>query len=103
MLAGLKRYAAMKNSGVPWLGMVPEHWEVRRLKHAAQLNPSRVEAYEALNVDPLVTFLPMERAQFQIAFPFCRDRLALPAPAFVSHSAFALSMVNYRLGRKRLE
>jgi len=49
------------------------------------------------------SFLPMERAQFQIAFPFCRDRLALPAPAFVSHSAFVLSMVKYRLGRKGLE
>jgi len=49
------------------------------------------------------SFLPMERARFQVAFPFCRDRLPLPAPAFVSHSAFALSTVNYRLGRKRLE
>jgi len=28
----LKPYAVMKESGVPWLGKVPEHWEVRRLK-----------------------------------------------------------------------
>ena len=28
MIAGLKPYAAMKDSGVPWLGNVPKHWEV---------------------------------------------------------------------------
>jgi hypothetical protein len=49
------------------------------------------------------SLLPMELAQFQIAFEFCRDHLALPAPAFVSHSAFVLLMVKYRLGRKGLE
>ena len=28
MIADLKPYPAMKDSGVPWLGEVPEHWEV---------------------------------------------------------------------------
>ncbi len=32
MLDGLKPYPAYKESGVPWLGKVPEHWEVRRGK-----------------------------------------------------------------------
>ena len=32
MSADLTPYPAMKDSGVPWLGDVPEHWEVRRLK-----------------------------------------------------------------------
>jgi type I restriction enzyme S subunit len=32
MIGDLKPYPAMKDSGVPWLGQVPEHWEVRRLK-----------------------------------------------------------------------
>jgi type I restriction enzyme, S subunit len=32
MIDGLKPYPAMKDSGVPWLGDVPEHWEVRRIK-----------------------------------------------------------------------
>ena len=31
MIADLKPYPAMKDSGVEWLGAVPEHWEVRRL------------------------------------------------------------------------
>ncbi len=29
MIDGLEPYPAMKDSGVPWLGEVPEHWEVR--------------------------------------------------------------------------
>ncbi|MHB8319156.1 MAG: restriction endonuclease subunit S domain-containing protein [Acidimicrobiales bacterium] len=33
MTADLKPYPAYKDSGVPWLGDVPEHWEVRRLKN----------------------------------------------------------------------
>ena len=31
-MSALKPYPAMRDSGVPWLGDVPEHWEVRRLK-----------------------------------------------------------------------
>lgn len=33
MIADLKPYPAMKDSGVPWLGEVPEHWEARKLRH----------------------------------------------------------------------
>ena len=35
MIADLKPYPAMKDSGVPWLGEVPEHWEVRTLGQIA--------------------------------------------------------------------
>ena len=37
MIDGLKPYPAMKDSGVPWLGEVPEHWDVQRLKHVCRL------------------------------------------------------------------
>jgi type I restriction enzyme S subunit len=33
MIGGLRPYPAMKDSGVPWLGEVPAHWAVRRLKY----------------------------------------------------------------------
>ncbi len=29
----LQRYSRYKDSGVPWLGEVPEHWEPRKLRH----------------------------------------------------------------------
>ena len=28
MIAGLQTYAAYKDSGVPWLGEVPAHWDM---------------------------------------------------------------------------
>jgi len=28
LVAALKPYPSMKHSGVPWLGAVPEHWDV---------------------------------------------------------------------------
>ncbi len=32
MIADLKPYADYNESGLPWLGQVPGHWEVRRAK-----------------------------------------------------------------------
>jgi type I restriction enzyme S subunit len=57
----LRPYPAYKDSGLPWLGQVPEHWKVRRLKWAAALNPSKTEALTSLEANTPVTFLPMER------------------------------------------
>jgi len=37
MIADLKPYAEYKESGLPWLGRVPGHWELRRLKQIARL------------------------------------------------------------------
>lgn len=37
MIADLKPYAEYKESGLPWLGQVPGHWETRRLKQIARL------------------------------------------------------------------
>jgi type I restriction enzyme S subunit len=34
---GLNANAPMKGSGIEWLGEVPEHWEVRRVKDVAKL------------------------------------------------------------------
>ena len=36
MIADLKPYPTMKDSGVPWLGEVPEHWETRRLRRLSR-------------------------------------------------------------------
>jgi type I restriction enzyme S subunit len=47
MIGGLRPYPAMKDSGVAWLGEVPEHWEVRKLKYAVSFTgggtPSKAE------------------------------------------------------------
>jgi type I restriction enzyme S subunit len=61
VIANLRPYPAYKDSGVPWLGKVPEQWQVQRLKWAASLNPSKTESGSLLTADTPVTFLPMER------------------------------------------
>ncbi len=33
MIADLKPYAEYKESGLPWLGMIPRHWSLQKLKH----------------------------------------------------------------------
>jgi len=33
---GLEPHVKLKDSGIPWLGEVPEHWEVKRLKHLSE-------------------------------------------------------------------
>ncbi len=43
--AGLKSYPELKDSGVSWLGKVPAHWEVRRLRNVAELRVSNVDKH----------------------------------------------------------
>src|SRR2546425_2332954 len=40
---GFKSYPAYKDSGVEWLGEIPTHWEVRRLKTIAAVQLSNVD------------------------------------------------------------
>lgn len=53
------RYPEYKDSGVEWLGEVPAAWNVKRLRFAAQLNPSKSEV-AGESRDTEVSFLPME-------------------------------------------
>ena len=53
------RYPVYKDSGVEWLGAVPGHWEVVRLRFTAAINPSKTEL-ATWNRETLVSFLPMD-------------------------------------------
>lgn len=57
---GLNANVALKPSGIPWLGDVPEGWEVKRLKNICRINPPRSSGKTA-DAEELVTFLPMEK------------------------------------------
>lgn len=60
---GLDQSAPMKDSGIDWLGQIPAHWEVKRLKHladkivdGAHLTPTYVdEGVPFLRVTDIVT------------------------------------------------
>lgn len=43
VIKGLNPNVKMKDSGVEWLGQVPEHWEVKRLKFVATYQNSNVD------------------------------------------------------------
>ncbi|MGE3541760.1 MAG: hypothetical protein AB7N91_30585 [Candidatus Tectimicrobiota bacterium] len=49
MIANPKPYAEMKDSGVPWLGEIPVHWEVRRFKYLlCEVNTRSLDGQEQL-------------------------------------------------------
>lgn len=41
MIGELKPYSAYKESGVPWLGKVPDHWEVEKLRNILRVVAKR--------------------------------------------------------------
>ena len=50
-------YPEYKNSGIEWLGDVPAHWEVKRGRFCADVNP---QSLRSLRPDIEVSFVPME-------------------------------------------
>ena len=45
MITALKPYAEYKESGLPWLGLVPSHWDARRLRHTCDMRVSNVDKH----------------------------------------------------------
>ena len=58
---GLDPNVEMKPSGVEWIGEIPAHWEVLKVKHVGLSNPSKNNPKTTCFKDNLVVFLPMER------------------------------------------
>ena len=54
---GLNKNVPMNDSGVEWIGEIPSHWKVERIKYLIDFNPSYSET---LNDDVSVSFAPME-------------------------------------------
>jgi type I restriction enzyme S subunit len=54
-----KPYSTYKPSGVEWLGDVPKHWQLQRLKFVCHTNPAKSEVAYLPN-DTEVSFCPME-------------------------------------------
>ena len=52
-MTALQAYRAYKDSGVEWLGEVPEHWDVRRVGSVADLRVSNVDKHVKENEQPV--------------------------------------------------
>jgi type I restriction enzyme S subunit len=53
---GLNLDVKLKNSGVDWIGMIPEHWDIRRIKDLVSINKNSLgedtdEAYKFRYID----------------------------------------------------
>ena len=57
----LRPYPAYKPSGVEWLGDVPEHWEVRRLRTVAEMRVSNVDKLTRCDLSVGCSFAPDAR------------------------------------------
>ncbi|HGU4110858.1 TPA: restriction endonuclease subunit S, partial [Escherichia coli] len=54
-----RAYPTYKDSGIEWIGQVPEHWKIAQIKRISALNPKKSTLSE--EKDSLCTFLPMEK------------------------------------------
>lgn len=50
----IPKYPVYKQSSVSWLGPVPSHWEVLRLKHACEVFPSNVDKHSRDDEPPVL-------------------------------------------------
>jgi len=50
----MERYEKYKDSGVEWIGEIPEGWEVKKLKYVADANPSNVDKKSKDNEDSVL-------------------------------------------------
>jgi len=57
-MSELRRYPDYKDSGVPWLGEIPSHWDEKRMRFFVNTNPLKSELDVA--DDTMISFLPME-------------------------------------------
>lgn len=72
---GLNPAAPMKNSGVEWLGDVPAHWDIERLKFIASVNKGKMpKELVSENFDDFPTYLSMDYLRNGIATHFVVDR-----------------------------
>lgn len=55
---GLDPNVPLKDSGIEWLGEIPEHWNCIRMKYICDINPSKSELKASSNTK--ITFLSME-------------------------------------------
>jgi len=80
----------MKDSGVPWLGEVPEHWEVRRIRYAAEMRVSNVDKHTRDDE------VPVRLCNYVDVYKYDRIRHEM---TFMRATASAAEIARFRLER----
>lgn len=63
---GLNPDVPMKDSGVEWIGEMPESWEIVRIKNICQFNPTSKKSFSD---DDIVSYAPMECVRTGLLVP----------------------------------
>ena len=58
---GINPNVKLKPSGIEWLVEIPEHWEVKKLKYVAKINPTSKNYNFEKDSEEEIIFLPMEK------------------------------------------
>lgn len=86
LVRGVDHNAPLASSGHPWLGEVPQGWEVAPIKQFAAVNPTLGSALPGAAED--VTFLPMERIGVDATVDYSEHRqIQMVSSGFTSFAA----------------
>ena len=83
-------YPTYRHSGVEWLGEVPEHWEIKRLKHIA--------TYYTSSVDKQISDQELPVRLCNYTDVYYRDRIRASDDDFMSASASPQEIARFKLG-----
>jgi type I restriction enzyme S subunit len=102
MIEGLKPHSAYKDSGVPWLGEVPEQWEILRSKRLfaarkefAALEDVQLSATQAYGV------IPQSEFERRVGRRVVRISMHLEKRRHVEKDDFVISMRSFQGGLER--
>lgn len=102
MIGQLKPYLAYKDSGLPWLGQVPEHWEIARSKRLfwerkefAKADAQQLSATQAYGVIPQALY--EERSGYRVV----KISMHLDKRRHVERGDFVISMRSFEGGLER--
>ncbi len=72
---GLDLNVSMSDSGVEWIGEIPKHWKIKKVKHVCMISPSKNMDGVKKSDRSTVTFLPMEKVGDQGSIDTSEKRL----------------------------
>ena len=76
---GLDPTVPMKDSGVEWIGEIPEHWEVRALKYVARINQNSLD--EATNKNLEIEYVDIGSVSYAYGIEKTEKYLFANAPS----------------------
>lgn len=78
-MSKLERYPAYKESGVEWLGEIPEGWEVKKLKFICRINQHSLE--ETTNKNLNITYVDIGSVSFEEGIKNTENFLFFKSPS----------------------